>query len=385
LENKTTSWQLKRIQQLEEEHAFNLVGTYFLDFTAKIVYADRTLSSMNNIEFNPEGIPLDEFIKNIVEEDRNEANRLRDSKIHDVEPYELEYRVTTASGDIRWLLARARARKTGDRIYYEGIVVDITAGKKADLALKTQNKLIKTITDNATSALFLMNEEGYCTFMNPAAEEMFGYNINEISSKPLHYLIHHHRPDGTIYPIEECPLDRALPQNFEMRAHEDLFFRKDGTSLPVLYAASPIFEDGKPVATVIEVRDITGQKKANELLKAHAERLEILNSVGTSISESLDLKEILQRVTDAVTRLTGADFGAFFYNQIDQSGESYLLYTLSGAPREAFEKFGMPRNTQVFHATFSGEGVVRLPDITKDPRYGHNPPHYGMPKVTYLL
>jgi signal transduction histidine kinase len=49
-------------------------------------------------------------------------------------------------------------------------------------------------------------------------------------------------------------------------------------------------------------------------------------------------------------------------------------------PREAFSKFPMPRNTAVFAPTFNGEGIVRSDDILKDPRYGKNDPHYGMPK-----
>jgi two-component sensor histidine kinase len=57
-----------------------------------------------------------------------------------------------------------------------------------------------------------------------------------------------------------------------------------------------------------------------------------------------------------------------------------MLFTLSGAPREAFERFGMPRNTKVFSPTFEGQGVVRADDITQDPRYGHNDPHFGQPK-----
>ena len=65
---------------------------------------------------------------------------------------------------------------------------------------------------------------------------------------------------------------------------------------------------------------------------------------------------------------------------IDDKGESYTLYTLSGAPREAFARFPMPRNTAVFGPTFAGEGIVRSPDITKDPRYGQNAPHHGMPE-----
>ncbi len=381
--------RLNRIRQLEDEHGFGLVGTYLLDYKKKIVYADKTLSTMYGLAFDEAGIPLADFLKNIDEEDLQRANQLREAQINKSEPYQIEYRVRISPEKTKWVLARAKAKMVDGELFYEGIVVDVTSGKEADIALQTQNKLIKTITDNATSALFMMNDKGYCTFMNPAAETMFGYSLTEIKSKPLHYLIHHHYPDGREFPMEECPLDRALPQNFEMRAHEDLFFRKDGTSLPVLCAASPIFEDGIPVATVIEVRDISEQKKANMLLQAHAERLEILNSIGLSISGSLELQEILQKVTDAVTKLTGANFGAFFYNTINASGEAFLLYTLSGAPREAFEKFGTPRNTAVFHPTFAGDGVVRVADITKDPRYGKNAPNNGMPKghlpvVSYL-
>jgi signal transduction histidine kinase len=102
--------------------------------------------------------------------------------------------------------------------------------------------------------------------------------------------------------------------------------------------------------------------------------------MGKAISGDLDIQSILQKVTDATTQLTNASFGAFFHNVINEQGESYKLYTLSGASKEAFEGFGMPRNTAVFHPTFTGEGIVRIDDITKDPRYGKNPPHYGMPK-----
>jgi PAS domain S-box-containing protein len=364
---------------MEDEHAFGLVGTYYLDYINEIVYADRTLSAMYGLIYNPTGISAADFLRNILEEDLEKANTLRESQINKGEPYEIEYRVKVGKGEIRWVLVRAQAKKVGNDVFYEGIVVDITAGKESDRALQAQNKLIKTITDNATSALILMNDQGYCTFINPAGEAMFGYSQEEIGSKKLHYLIHHHRPDGSYYPMDDCPLDRALPQNFEMSAHEDLFFRKDGTAIPVLCAASPIFENGVPVATVIEVRDITEHKRAEALLVQHADRVQLLNSVGSSISENLNLQDILQKVTDAVTKLTGANFGAFFYNDVNSSGEAYVLYTLSGAPREAFERFGLPRNTAVFRATFSGEGVVRVPDITKDPRYGKNAPYSGMP------
>jgi signal transduction histidine kinase len=84
-------------------------------------------------------------------------------------------------------------------------------------------------------------------------------------------------------------------------------------------------------------------------------------------------------VTDEATAQTGANFGAFFYNVVNPAGESYMLYTLAGVPREAFSRFPMPRNTAIFGPTFDGSAVVRLADVTADPRFGHNPPYHGMP------
>src|SRR6185436_13910483 len=96
-------------------------------------------------------------------------------------------------------------------------------------------------------------------------------------------------------------------------------------------------------------------------------------------ASDLDRASVVQAVTDTATELTTAEFGAFFYNAIDERGEAYTLYTISGVPREAFSKFPMPRNTAVFEPTFKGTGVVRSDDITKDPRYGYNSPYHGMP------
>jgi len=107
---------------------------------------------------------------------------------------------------------------------------------------------------------------------------------------------------------------------------------------------------------------------------------ETLNRIGAVLGSELDLAKLVQLLTDEATALCGAQFGAFFYNVTNESGESYMLYTISGVPREEFSKFPMPRNTAVFAPTFKGEGVVRSDDITKDPRYGKSAPYYGMPK-----
>jgi two-component sensor histidine kinase/integral membrane sensor domain MASE1 len=133
-------------------------------------------------------------------------------------------------------------------------------------------------------------------------------------------------------------------------------------------------------AVADERRGIARIERSERRLRNETTALEILNETGALIAADLDLENVVQTVTDAGVALTAAKFGAFFYNVIGERGEEYMLFTLSGAPREAFERFGMPRNTKVFAPTFEGEGVVRVDDITKDPRYGLSEPHFGQPK-----
>jgi len=118
-------------------------------------------------------------------------------------------------------------------------------------------------------------------------------------------------------------------------------------------------------------------------------RLEALSRITAVMAGDPDLEFIVQTITDAATELAGARYGAFFYNVTDDQGERFRLYTLSGAPRSAFDAFGMPRNTALFDPTFRGTGTIRSDDITADPRYGKNAPYFGMPEghlpvVSYL-
>ncbi len=115
-------------------------------------------------------------------------------------------------------------------------------------------------------------------------------------------------------------------------------------------------------------------------LREEARALELLNVTNAAVGAELDLERLVQTVTDAGVELCGAQFGAFFYNVLSAEGEAYTLYTLSGAPREAFSKFPMPRNTAIFEPTFRGKGIVRSADIMADPRYGKSEPYFGMPK-----
>ncbi len=139
-------------------------------------------------------------------------------------------------------------------------------------------------------------------------------------------------------------------------------------------------EDGAVLGMLGIVQDITEAMRAKELLREQAEALQIINNFGRLLSAELDLKKLVQALTDAATDLIGAQFGAFFYNVPDDGGGSYMLYALSGVDRRHFERFPLPRATALFGPTFRGEGIIRLDDVTTDARYGQNDPHRGIPR-----
>ena len=139
-------------------------------------------------------------------------------------------------------------------------------------------------------------------------------------------------------------------------------------------------QNGELIGQLGFVQDISTRKANEETLREQADALRTLNEVGKLISAELDLHKTVQAVTDAATDLIGAQYGSFFYNVLNEEGSSYMLFTLAGAPREMFDHLPMPRATDLFGATFRGEGVVRIGNVKHDPRYGKNSPYYGIPE-----
>ena len=234
--------------------------------------------------------------------------------------------------------------------------------------------LLSAIVDSSDDAIVSKNLQGIVTSWNRAAERILGYTAEEMVGCSITKIIPPERQD------EEPKILQRLGRGERVDHFDTERVRKDGTRVDVSLTISPIRNaEGIVVGASKIARDVTDRKRAEEALRRQQAKLKIVNALGATISAQLDTEKLVQAVTDAGRELCGAAFGAFFYTVTNEDGEAFQLYTLSGAPRAAFEKFGLPRNTPIFGPTFAGTGVVRSGDIRQDPRYGKLPPHHGMP------
>ena len=245
--------------------------------------------------------------------------------------------------------------------------------KAGSIAAAEWRQIVQSATQ---TAIISTNLEGLVTSWSEGARRILGWEEPEMLGQTLDRLF-----------LEE---DRARGllerERADALAHgrgggeEGWRVRKDGARIWAAGEMSPILgPDGAATGFVKILRNRTAQKAAEQAIAEERRALEILNRAGSTLALETDLQRLVQVVTDAGVELTRAEFGAFFYN-VQNPGESHMLYTLSGAPAEAFSKYPMPRSTEVFAPTFHGDGIVRSDDITQDPRYGRNAPNQGMPE-----
>lgn len=277
----------------------------------------------------------------------------------------------------------------GERVL--AVIEDISDRKAAEDQLRQSDERLRLATESADIGTWDFDPQTGALRWDERCKELFGLAPGaEVTYEAFLAGLHPHDRKRTDQAVQ-----RALRPDGP--GEYDVQYRtigvEDGIERWVAARGRAIFErngsDARAVRFIGTVLDIGEAKRVTDALREESHNLEILNRVGSALAGELDLERLVQMVTDAGVELTGAQFGAFFYNVIDTKGESYMLYTLSGVERSAFAGFPMPRNTKVFAPTFSGDGVVRSNDITKDPRYGKNPPYNGKPKghlpvVSYL-
>jgi PAS domain S-box-containing protein len=256
------------------------------------------------------------------------------------------------------------------------IARDITEQRQARRALDDASERLKLAFTAARLGDWSWDAKTNIVTLSDMAAEILGVTpASDFTRAQLRHLLNEEDREPTNLAIEKALADHT-DYDIEYRIKRS----DDGYTWVSAKGRGLYDAKGSVTGMLGVVQDISTRKSNEEMLREQAEALRTLNEIGKTISAELNLHNTVQAVTNAATELTGARFGSFFYNVLNEEGASYMLYTLAGTPRDAFVNFPMPRAADLFGPTFRGEGVVRIDNVKRDPRYGKNSPYYGMPE-----
>jgi PAS domain S-box-containing protein len=228
-------------------------------------------------------------------------------------------RVVVASG--RFSLVRDAAGKPQ---YVVSLMEDITERRRAEEERARVTQQMRLLLESTGQGIYGIDLQGNCTFVNRATAEMISYRSEEVLGRNMHDLVHHHKPDGSPYPTEECPIYRAFKKGESCRVDAEVIWRRDGTPIPAEYSSFPILEDGKITGAVVTVSDIaersrmeaeliTAKEAAEEATKAKSDFLanmshEIRTPMNAIIGMThLALKtELTPKQEDYLSKIKGA-------------------------------------------------------------------------------
>jgi PAS domain S-box-containing protein len=148
--------------------------------------------------------------------------------------------------------------------------------------------LVRALLYATGQGIYGVDLEGNCTFANPACVGMLGYGSDqELLGKNMHTLIHHTRPSGEPYPVEECRIYRAFIEGEGTHAGDEIVWRADGTSFPAEYWSYPLFLHSELAGCVVAFVDITERKRAEEELR-QTEKLSALGKLSAGLAHELN-------------------------------------------------------------------------------------------------
>lgn len=368
--------------------AFNqaAVGMAQAELNGKFEQVNQRMADI--LGYTPEELCQRTFLEITHPDDRAATSaKVRQLLAGEIPDYALEKRYLCKDGRVVWSRITVTLLKdaSGQPRRFIGVVEDITERKQAEESIRESATRLDLALAAGKLGNWSWSLDNDIVIFGPRGYEIFGLPPKTpVTWTQLREYLHKDDRERARLAVEQA-LATKTDYSVEYRVN-----RPSGERCWVLATGQGVYDkDGQVTSMIGVVQDITERKNVEEALREEYIITEQLNDVARALATELDVGKIVQMITDAGTRITRAQFGAFFYNVLDEKGASYMLYALSGVPREAFSKFPMPRATGLFGPTFRGEGVIRLDDVRQDSRFGHNAPYHGMPAghlpvVSYL-
>ncbi len=228
------------------------IATLFLDAQLRIKRFTPAISRIFNLIASDVGRPIGD-ISHQMHDSTLQADA--DEVLRSLSSIEREIGIE----DDRWYLQRVLPYRTDDN-KIEGVVItfiDITERNRVQRLLRNTKNYLQLLLESTGEAIFGVDKQGHCTFINPKFTELLGYSEADLSGNRVHDLIHHTYADGSVYPWGQCVLYQCLTQGKAYHGDHEVLWRKDGTSFPAFFTAESLIEDGQVTGAVVALRDVT--------------------------------------------------------------------------------------------------------------------------------
>lgn len=164
---------------------------------------------------------------------------------------------------------------------------DITERKLAEEAIQQNEKKLRDITASLGEGLYVLNDKGEVTFMNPEAERLLGWTEGELRHKNIHDAIHSRKPNGSPLSFDDCKMHNVIQLGTRFFSHDQMFMRKDGTLFPASVISTPLRQNDHVTASITVFRDISDIKQVEQ------EREKLIADLQKALTEIKTLHGIL--------------------------------------------------------------------------------------------
>jgi PAS domain S-box-containing protein len=183
---------------------------------------------------------------------------------------------------------------------------------QAEQALEHLTRRYELILESTGEGICGINRQGNLTFANVAAARMLGYPTAELINHPGYSIWHRAQSEGTPHALEDCPIFQGHTRGIHNHGDDERFCRKDGSSFPIRYFTSPVWENQELAGSVLIFQDITERKRHEAEIAQRNASLTIRNAVAATLSQSLDVQENLNQVLQLLQDEMEMEFGLIF-------------------------------------------------------------------------
>lgn len=203
---------------------------------------------------------------------------------------------------------------------------DISQRKRTENELREKEAHIRLLLNSTGEAIFGVDRDGRCTFVNAACLALLGYDDErDLLGQNIHARTHRARVDGTACSEPTCPIYRPLSSGKAVHRQEEQLWRADSSDFPAEYSAYPIHQGEAIVGTVVTFVDIAERKRARNALRAAEARLRAVISSLPAILFALDNDGV-------ITLAEGKGLESLGYKPGDLVGKSAFDVYYDGTP-----------------------------------------------------